>query len=144
NGKDAGLTFGSPIEFNVQVDGITTATKVSVPAGTYLTGDDLATEIQNQISASLAGDANFAGVIRGASTATGTRDISAAIDFSAANAGFRLNVSGVERDIIVNSTSGDNVADIQAALDSAYGAGVVTATLDGNGLKLSGVATGHQ
>src|SRR5690606_12109328 len=35
NGKDAGLTFGSPIEFNVQVDGITTATKVSVPAGTY-------------------------------------------------------------------------------------------------------------
>ncbi len=144
NGKDPGVTFGLPVEFNVQVDGITTATKVALPAGTYATGNDLAAAIQSQLTASLAADANFAGVIRGASTATGTRDISAAIDFSAANAGFRLNVSGIERDIIVNNTTGDNVADIQAALDSAYGAGVVTASLDGTGLKLSGVATGHQ
>ncbi|UZK04097.1 flagellar filament capping protein FliD [Venatoribacter cucullus] len=144
NGKNAGLTLGSPIEFNVQVDGITTATKVSVPAGTYLTGDDLATEIQNQISASLAGDASFADVIRGASTATGTRDISA-VDFSTTNAGFRLNVSGVEKEIIVTGSDLDPLVNIQAALDAAYdGARVVTATLDGGRLKLSSVATGYQ
>src|SRR5690606_6892257 len=36
NGKDPGLTLGSAVEFDVTVDGTTTATnKVSVPAGTY-------------------------------------------------------------------------------------------------------------
>ena len=144
NGKDPGLTFGSPVEFNVQVDGITTATKVSVPAGTYLTGNDLATAIQTQITSSLASDANFTGVVRGASTTAGTRNITAAIDFSANPSGFRLNVSGVERDVVVNSTTGNNINDIQSALDAAYGAGVVTASLDGTGLKLSSTATGHQ
>ena len=81
-------------------------------------------------------------MVRGAETAVGSRDISTNIDFSTSNAGFRLNVSGVERDILVNTDSGDNVADIQAALDAAYGAGVVTAAMDGTGLKLSTVATG--
>jgi flagellar hook-associated protein 2 len=81
--------------------------------------------------------------VKGAETSTGTRDISTNIDFLTTNAGFRLNVSGVEQDVLINTDSGDNVVDIQAALDTAFGAGVVTAALDGTGLKLSSVATGH-
>src|SRR5690606_40826835 len=40
----------------------------------------------------------------------------------------------------------DPLVNIQAALDAAYGAGVVTAALDldGDGLKLSSVAKGYQ
>jgi len=144
NGKDPGLSFSQPVEFAIQVDGITSATKVSLPAGNYLTGDALAAEIQNQISATLAGDANFTDVVKGAETSVATRDISAPIDFSAANSGFKLNVSGNEQEIIVTGNSGDSVADIQSALDAAYGAGVVTAAMDGTGLKLSTVATGHE
>ena len=144
NGKDPGLTFGSAVEFNVQVDGIESATKVSIPAGTYATGDALAAEIQNQLNITLAGDANFAGVVKGAEATTGNRDISTNVDFSATNAGFRLNVSGVEKDVLVNTDSGDNIVDIQTALDTAFGAGVVSASLDGTGLKLTTVATGHE
>ena len=144
NGKDPGITFDSPVEFGVQVDGIDSLNKVSVPAGNYLTGEALATEIQNQINATLSTDPNFTGVVKGAETATGTRDISTAVDFSAANAGFVLNVSGNEQEIIINGNSGDNIADIQSALDSAYGTGVVTAALDNTGLKLTTVATGHE
>ena len=38
NGKDAGLTFGSNVDFQVVLDGTTSANTVSLPAGTYLTG----------------------------------------------------------------------------------------------------------
>ncbi|GGY39475.1 hypothetical protein GCM10011297_10850 [Bacterioplanes sanyensis] len=142
NGKDPGVTFGDAVEFNVQVDGIGTSTKVALPAGTYATGNDLATALQTAIQTRMDTDPNFAGVVSGAETAAGSRDISTNIDFASSNAGFRLNVSGVERDVLVNTDSGDNVADIQAALDAAYGAGVVTASMDGSGLKLTTVATG--
>lgn len=143
NGKDAGLTLGSAVEFDVTVDGTTTSAKVSVPAGTYATGEDLAAAVQQALNDRLSTDANFAGVQRGAETATGTRDISA-VDFSTTNAGFRLNVSGVEKEIIVTANSGNRQADIQAALDAAYGANVVTAALDGNGLKLSTNDSGYE
>src|SRR5690606_16077250 len=143
NGKDPGLTLGSAVEFDVTVDGTTTAAKVSVPAGTYATGDALAAAMQQALDDRLSTDANFADVQRGAETATGTRDISA-VDFSTNNAGFRLNVSGVEKEIIVTANSGDRQADIQAALDAAYGDDVVTAALDGSRLKLSSVAKGYQ
>ncbi|WP_430459812.1 flagellar filament capping protein FliD [Thalassolituus sp. LLYu03] len=147
NGKDPGLLFSQPVEFNVQVDGVTTATKVAIPAGNYLTGNDLAAEIQSQIQASLNSDANFTGVVQGAETTTGTRDISTAVDFSTANAGFVLNVSGVEQEIIINAdaTVTDNLTEIQAALDAVYSApNQVVASLDGNGLKLTTLATGHE
>src|SRR5690606_24597771 len=143
NGKDAGLTLGSAVEFDVTVDGTTTDAKVSVPAGIYATGEALAVAVKQALNDRLSTDASFTGVQRGAETATGTRDISA-VDFSTTNAGFRLNVSGVEKEIIVTANSGNRQADIQAALDTAYGANVVTATLDGNGLKLSSVAKGYQ
>src|SRR5690606_9924221 len=48
------------------------------------------------------------------------------------------------KEIIVTTNSGNRQADIQAALDAAYGANVVTAALDGNGLKLSSMAKGYQ
>ena len=143
NGKDAGVTFGAPVNFKVQVDGTASDGFVTIPAGTYLSGDDLATEIQTQLASTLSTDPNFAGQVRGAEAPVGSRDISTNIDFASTNAGFRLNVSGVEQDILVNTDSGDNVADVQAALDAAYGAGVVTAGMNGTGLTLSTVATGY-
>lgn len=142
NGKNPGLTFGSNVEFNLQVDGTTTATKVSLPAGTYNTGADLATALQSAINTHLAGDANFATAVKGASTAKGDRDISGA-DFSVKRAGFKVNVNGVEKEIVATS-GGSAVSSVQSALDAAYGAGVVTASLDGTGLKLTTVATGHE
>lgn len=141
NGAAAGLVLGDAVEFKVQVDGIESATKVSVPAGTYNTGADLANAIQAALATTLNTDTAFAGTVTGASTATGSRDISA-VDFAANNAGFRLNAGGVEKEVVVNSGTG--VAGIQTALDAAYGSGVVTASLDGNGLKMTTVATGHE
>ena len=142
-GDDAGLTFASATEFNMAVDGVGTTTKVSVPAGTYLSGADLATAVETAMDTALAADPAFAGLTKGGESSTGTRDISTNIDFSSINSGFMLNVSGVQQEVIVNSDSGNNVVDVQTALDTAFGAGVVTASLDGSGLKLSSVATGH-
>lgn len=142
NGKNPGLTFGSNVEFNLQVDGTTTATKVSLPAGTYNSGTDLATALQNAINTHLASDANFTTAVKGASTAKGDRDISS-VDFSVKRAGFTVNVNGVEKEIVA-TVGGSAVSSVQSALDAAYGAGVVTASLDGTGLKLTTVTTGHE
>ncbi|WP_221801392.1 flagellar filament capping protein FliD [Oceanobacter mangrovi] len=144
NGKDAGLTFGSDVSFRVQVDGTSGDSLVTLPAGTYATGNDLAAQLQASLQASIDADANLAPKVEGAETTTGSRDISSLIDFGTTNAGFTLNVSGDEQEIIINSSTGDNLADIQSAIDAAYGSGVVTASLDGTGLKLTTVATGHE
>lgn len=143
NGRNAGVTFDQDVNFRVKVDFNESDGFVTVPAGTYVSGDALATEIQNQLAATLGSDPNFSGVVRGATTETGSRDISTNINFADTNAGFRLNVSGEERDILINADSGDNIQDIQDALDAAYGQDVVTASLDGSGLKLTTDATGH-
>ena len=144
NGDDAGLTFAAATEFNMTVDGVgTTAAKVSVPAGTYLSGADLASAIETAMDTALSSDPAFSGLTKGGESSIGTRDISTNIDFSTLNSGFTLNVSGVEKEVIVNTDSGDNVVDVQAALDTAFGAGIVTASLEGIGLKLASVATGH-
>lgn len=50
NGKNPGLTLGSAVEFDVTVDGTTTTSKVSVPADTYATGDDLAAAVQKALN----------------------------------------------------------------------------------------------
>ncbi len=143
SGDDPGITLSTATEFNMGVDGISTTSKVSVPAGTYLTGDDLAAAMASAMDSAFASDAAFTGLTTGAETEAGTRDISTNIDFTSLNAGFTLNVSGVEQEVIVNTDSGDNIVDVQAALDTAFGAGVVTASLDGTGLKLTSDATGH-
>ncbi len=137
NGKDAGLTFGANVEFNVVLDDTTSDNTVSLAAGTYATGDDLATALQTAINADLAGDANLSDLITGATTSEGTRDIDTNIDFSAANSGFVLNINGTEQTIIMAADSGDNIVDIQTELDAAFGAGVVTAQLGADdGLEL--------
>src|SRR5690554_5038970 len=141
NGKDAGLTLGANVAFNVQVDGLESATKVSVPEGTYATGAELATAIQNALAHTLTNDDAFTNTVTGASTTTGSRDISA-VDFGANNAGFRLNVGGVEHEIIANSGTG--IAGIQAALDAKFGANQVIASLDNNRLKMTTFDTGHE
>lgn len=141
NGKDAGLTFGATVDFEVILDGTTSANTVSLPAGTYLTGNDLATAVQTALNTDLAGDANLSGLASNAVSNEGTRDISTNIDFTTANSGFVLNVNGVEKTIIMDADSGNNITDIQAKLDTAYGAGVVTASLGtGNGLELTNAA----
>ncbi|MBL4798532.1 MAG: flagellar filament capping protein FliD [Oleispira sp.] len=146
NGDDAGLTFAAATEFNMAVDGIGTTTKVSVPAGTYLSGVDLATALESAMDTALAADPVFAGLTKGGESSIGTRDISTAIDFTTNNSGFMVNVSGVEKEIIVDGNDPDNIVNIQAALDAAFGGApgsVVIASLDGSGLKLSSVTTGH-
>ena len=143
NGDDAGLTLGAVTEFNMSVDGIGTTAKVSVPAGTYLTGADLATAVEAAMDSALGADAAFTGLTKGGESSTGSRDLSTAIDFVTNNSGFMLNVSGVEKEVVVNGNDPDNIVNIQDALNTAFGAGVVTATLDGTGVKLSSVATGH-
>lgn len=144
NGKDPGLTFGSPTSFQVVVNGITSANTVTLGAGTYNTGAALATALETAINTDLAGDVNLASQISGATTNEGTRDISTNIDFSTSNAGFTLKVNGVEQTILMDADSGNNITDIQAKLDAAYGAGVVTAQLGAsNGLELVTVTQNH-
>ncbi len=144
NGKDPGLTFGANVDFEVVLDGTTSANTVSLPAGTYLTGADVATALENAINTDLTGDANLSSMINGAATTEGTRDISTNIDFSVANSGFILNVNGIEQTIIMDADSGNNITDIQTKLDAAYGGGIVTASLGaGNGLVLTTDTTGH-
>jgi len=144
NGRDAGLTLAAnEAQFDITLDGTTTATIISVAAGTYTTGNDIATAVQSAINTALAIDANYAGKVVGAATGVGTRDISANIDFSTSNSGFILNANGTSQEVIVNTDSGNNITDIQTAIDAAFGAGIVTATLSGTGLKMTTVATGH-
>jgi len=142
NGKDPGLTFTTNVDFNIGINGTDSANVVSLPAGTYNTGADLAAAIQAQINADIetAGDANLSPLESGATTAEGSRDIVANIDFSTANSGFIVNVNGVEKTILMDADSGDNIVDIQAKLDdvvNGFGPGVVTAQLGPNdGLEL--------
>ncbi len=144
NGKDPGLTLGSNATFNVVLNGTTSANTVTLPAGTYATGAALATALQTAINTDLTGDANLSSQISGATTNEGTRDIATNIDFATTNAGFTLKVNGTEQTIIMDADSGNNITDIQAKLDAAFGAGVVTAQLGAsNGLELVTVAQDH-
>jgi len=142
NGKDPGLTFGSNVDFQIDLNGTTSANTVSLPAGTFNSGADLATALEAQINADLAGDVNLdlSPFVSGATATEGSRDISTNIDFAAANSGFVLNVNGVEKTIVMDADSGNNITDIQAKLDdvvNGFGPGVVTAQLGaGNGLEL--------
>ncbi len=144
NGRDAGLTLAAnEAQFDITLDGTTTASIISVAAGTYTSGNDIATAVESAINTALAIDANYAGKVVGAATGVGTRDISTDIDFSTINSGFVLNANGTSKEVIVNGNSGNNITDVQAAIDTAFGAGVVTASLSGTGLKMTTVATGH-
>ena len=144
NGRDAGLTLAaSDATFDFTLDGTATATTIEVAAGTYTTGNDIATAVETAINTALGIDANFAGKVVGASSDVGSRDISTNIDFSTINSGFVLNVNGTSKEVIVNTDSGDNIVDVQTALDASFGGGVVTASLSGTGLVFTTDTTGH-
>ncbi len=144
NGRDAGLTLAaSEATFDLTLDGTSTATTIEVAAGTYTTGNDIATAVELAINTALGVDANFAGKVVGAVSDVGSRDISANIDFSTINSGFVLNVNGTSQEVIINTDSGNNITDIQTAIDAAFGGGVVTASLSGTGLLLTTDTTGH-
>jgi flagellar hook-associated protein 2 len=140
NGDDAGINIASSTSFKFDVNGVTSA-DITVPVGTYLTGDDLATAVQSAINSDAA---LLAGAV-GAESVEGSRDMSTLIDFATNSTGFTLNLNGVDTDILVNANAGvSNTDSIQAALDATLGAGVVTASLGAgnNGLVLTTVATG--
>lgn len=146
NGRDAGLTLtANQAEFDLTLDGVTTSSLISIPAGTYTTGNDIATAVETAINTALGADPNFTPLVVGATIGAGSRDISTAIDFSTANSGFVLNVNGTEQEVIISAdaTITDNLTEINNAIDAVFGAGVVTASLDGSGLRLTTDATGH-
>lgn len=144
NGKDAGLVLSSPTEFKVQVNGTESDTLVSVPAGTYATGDDLAQAIQTALQHTLDTDPKFAGKVSGASTNQGSRDLST-VDFAANPAGLRLTVNGTMKEIIVNGTDPDPLVNIQSALNAEFsGDDRVLASLTDGKLTLTTEKTGRE
>lgn len=149
NGKDPGLNLGSPAEFKVEVDGAASTTAISIPAGTYASGAALATEIENQILATLSVEPAFTSVLTGGKVENSTKDLSIPIDFSAMPAGFTVNLSGVEREVLINTngTPGNNLANIQSALDTVFPPaapeGGITASIVDDNLVLTQNNQGH-
>lgn len=139
NGDDAGINIAAGTTFKADVNGVTSA-DITIPAGSYLTGNDLAIAVQTAINT----DAALLASAVGAESVEGSRDISTLIDFTTDPSGFTLNLNGVDTDILVNTNSGaSNTDSIQAALDATLGPGIVTASLGpANGLVLTTVATG--
>ncbi|WP_287439876.1 flagellar filament capping protein FliD [Reinekea sp.] len=125
---------------------VTAAASITIPDATYQTGDLLALAIQNQINA----DANIAAGAQGATTEKGSRSLAATVDFSTNESQFGFTLNG--EDYLVNVDSADssltNLQAIQAGIDSTTGSGgtslsgLVTASLDSNGLVLTTAATG--
>ena len=137
NGVNTGIDIDAGTTFKVEIDG-TLSSDITITAGNYSTGANLATEIENQINA----DANLTAAAVGAVSVEGLRDIaSSVIDFSTDPAGFTLNVNGTDHDILINSGTG--LAAIQSALDTEFGASVLTASVGSNdGLVITTAATG--
>lgn len=117
---------------------VASAASIVVPDGTYETAADLAAAIETAINA----DANIAAATQGAMTEAGTTDLSSAIDFTTDAAQLVIDYNGTEYTIEVNANGADNLDSIQQAIDAELGAGVITASLDNDGLVLTTDATG--
>ena len=140
NGTSGVTTSGSNfvISYSNRMSDVTSGT-ITVPDGTYETATDLAAAIESAIDADAAVQAGAAG----ATTTKGSRDLSSDIDFTADPAQFQFNLNGTDHTIDVTTETGSgNLADIQNAIDNELGAGVVTASLDANGLVLTTDTTG--
>ncbi|AJQ96363.1 flagellar filament capping protein FliD [Gynuella sunshinyii] len=133
----AGTTF--EIDYSNSFGTVESGT-VTVPAGTYETGDDLAAAIQSAIN----GDANIAAGAQAAQTVKGLVDLSSDIDFGTNAYGFSFDWNGTQYDVLVDTFDTDNLTSIQNAIDAAMGgdAGNVVASLSSNGLVLSTANTG--
>lgn len=140
-GGNSGVTLSSDaemvIEYSNRLSDATSGT-IAVPAGTYETSADLASAIESQINA----DANILAGAAGATTIKGGRDLSGTVDFTSDPAYFSFNLNGTDYDINVTSNGADTLDSIQQAIDAELGAGVVTASLDSDGLVLTTDATG--
>ncbi|MDX1474389.1 MAG: flagellar filament capping protein FliD, partial [Reinekea sp.] len=138
---NSGVTIAAGTEFEISYTnryGTVDSSTITLTAATYETAEDLALEIQNQINA----DPTIAAGAQGALTERGTRNISNAIDFTTDAAQFVIDLNGTEYTIDVVGNGADNIDSIQTAIDSVVGAGVITASMENNGLVLKTVATG--
>ncbi|WP_119393890.1 flagellar filament capping protein FliD [Salinibius halmophilus] len=125
-------------EFEIAISnrlGDTSSGTITIPDGTYQTGDELAAAIQAAINA----DPAIAGSAAGATTEAGSRDLSA-VNFTDDPAEIVLNINGSEQTFSFTTGDGsDPLADLNAQLN-AQG---VEATLEANGaLVLNTIATG--
>ncbi|WP_028671433.1 flagellar filament capping protein FliD [Saccharospirillum impatiens] len=140
--NSSGVTLADPAEFSLSYSNrqtSVTSADITVPAGTYETGEALAQAIQDQINA----DANVVAGAVGAETTKGSRVLAANVDFGSDPSQIQFNLNGSDFTLNVNSeTEGSTLGNIQSAIDGALGSGVVTASLDGNGLVLTTNAPG--
>jgi flagellar capping protein FliD len=140
-GGSSGVTISAGTDFELSYSnryGDVSSATITIPSSTYETSDELATEIQNQINA----DANIAAGAKGAMTENGSRSLASTVDFTTDTAQFVIDLNGTEYTIDVAANGADNLDSIQTAIDGVLGAGMVTASLDNNGLVLTTDATG--
>lgn len=137
----SGVSIASGTEFELTYSnryGTLSSGTIAIGSGIYETAEDLAQQIENQINA----DAAISAGAKGAMTESGSRSLATTIDFTADEAQFGINLNGTDYTINVTANGSDNLDSIQSAIDAAVGAGVLTASLDNNGLVLTSVATG--
>jgi len=140
--SSSGIALADPAEFTLSYSNrlsSVTSGLISVPAGTYETPEDLAQAIQDQINA----DASVIAGAAGAQTTVGSRVLSANVDFAADPSQVRFSLNGTDYTVDVSAeTEGSTLGNIQKAIDDTLGVGVVTASLDSDGLVLTTDATG--
>ncbi|WP_127555170.1 flagellar filament capping protein FliD [Saccharospirillum alexandrii] len=138
----SGVTLADPAEFSLSYSNrqsSVTSGAITVPAGTYETGEALAQAIQDQINA----DANVVAGAAGAETTKGSRVLGTNVDFASDPSQIQFSLNGTDYTVNVNAeTEGNTLGNIQNAIDGALGAGVITASLDSDGLVLTTNATG--
>jgi len=122
------------------------ALSVAIASSAGDSADDIASAIQAAINADAALSAD-----NSAAAATASLNITTSlIDFSANPQGFTLNYGGTDYDILINSNAvadtadnaTDNIAEIQAAIDGAVGAGALTVVASGSSFSIETVASG--
>jgi len=141
--SSSGVTLGAAAEFSLSYSNrlsSVTSGLVTVGAGTYETGEELALAIQNQINA----DDSVQTGAAGAETTRGSRVLAANVDFASDPSQVQFNLNGTDYTVNVDAaTEGSTLGNIQAAIDATPGlAGLITASLDSNGLVLATDATG--
>lgn len=137
----SGVTLSGDAEFELSYSNRqsnVTTNMVTLPAGTFETGEELAAALQAQIN----NDPNVQAGAAGAQTTKGSRILGANEDFASKNAQVQFNYNGVDYTLLVDSTAGDTVTSVQNAIDAQVGAGQITASLDSKGLVLTSNATG--
>lgn len=132
--------------FSVNIDGAKYS-DIQIPAGSYADGASLASAVEGAINAKT--------TLGTSPKVLGTFNLSTPVDFTTNNHSFTMGVNGgAETEVLVNldattdlDGSGvvdedDNLFAIQAALDTAFGAGVITASSDNSTLALETVLKG--